>query len=285
MAQYRISVDLAGISAAARSAITAEVFPLLNQAVRAVAQQTQINWMEAVHRAKLWSGEKDLYAGSIQMQMTGPFSAVVWTDYKHATEIETGRPARDLKKYLDTSAKVRRTKDGRRFLVIPFRHNTPGNAAHARPMPKSVHKLAEQMTSSRTVGQGQRPSGEMVSLHPKWGMRTLKKQQPFASDPRTRSALLVNRNVYAWGDKLDLTGVRGMRKETKARYQGMVRFDTTTPGGKRSSQYLTFRIMMDGQKGWIVPPQPGQFIAQKVVQEMQPLAEKAFGEAMKRTLG
>jgi hypothetical protein len=34
-----------------------------------------------------------------------------------------------------------------------------------------------------------------------------------------------------------------------------------------------------------VPAQPGQHIAQKVATEMQPLAEEAFGEALKRSGG
>ena len=42
--------------------IDAAVFPLLNQAVRAVAQQTAINWQKKVYAGKMWSGEKDAYA-------------------------------------------------------------------------------------------------------------------------------------------------------------------------------------------------------------------------------
>ncbi|CAE6512590.1 hypothetical protein NMYAN_40141 [Nitrosomonas nitrosa] len=34
--------------AASKGIITAEIFPLLNQAVHAVAQQTRIDWLESV---------------------------------------------------------------------------------------------------------------------------------------------------------------------------------------------------------------------------------------------
>jgi hypothetical protein len=93
------------------------------------------------HGGKVSTGEKEPYMASIAMQMTRPFSAVVSTDYKYADEIETGRPAKDLKQMLNTSPKVRRTKDGRRFLVIPMRHNTPGNGALAPSMPKAVYQM------------------------------------------------------------------------------------------------------------------------------------------------
>lgn len=282
MAEFKISVDMSGVAAGA-NILNQQVMPLLNQAVRAVAQQTQINWMESVQRAKLWSGEKDAYSASITWQMTGPFSAVVSSNYRYAEEIETGRPPRDLKRMLDTSMKVRRTKDGRRFLVIPFRHNTPGNDAHAPAMPESVYALASQLSPSKIVGQAKRASGEVTSLHPTWGMRTLKKQTPFASHAPSKSTYLVARNVYQWGNKLPAFALANKAEERK--YGNMYRFDSRTPGGKRYSTYLTFRIMMEGSPGWIVPAKPGLFLAKKVADQMQPLAEQVFGEAMKRTLG
>lgn len=282
MAEFKISVDLTNVLSAV-PVINAQVFPLLNQAVRAVAQQTQVNWMESIHRAKLWSGERDAYAKTVQWQMTGDFSATVSSDYKYAEDIETGRPPRDLKKMLDTSSKVRRTKDGRRFLIIPFRHNTPGNDALSASMPTSVYALASQMKPSRVTGQSQRPSGEVTSLHPTWGMRTLKKQTQFLSNPKTKSAFLVPRNQYKWGDKLPAFAM-GNAADAK-KYGNMYKFDTSTPGGKKSSSYLTFRVMMEGSAGWIVPAQPGLYLAKKTADEMQPLAEMAFQEAVKRTLG
>ena len=42
---------------------------------------------------------------------------------------------------------------------------------------------------------------------------------------------------------------------------------------------------MEGSSGWIVPAQPGLHLAQQVAEEMQPLADAAFSEAIKRDLG
>lgn len=268
MTEFSISVDLSGVIAAHQQVINREVLPLLNQAVRAVAEQTRANWIEAVQRAKLWSGEKDAYTQTIRYQMTGDFSAVVWSDYRHAEAIETGRPARDLKKMLDTSMKVRATKDGKRYLIIPFRHNTPGNEVHARAMPPDVHAQAKDLAPSRVVGQTRRESGTG------------------AYDVKTRKRLTVNQNVYSWGDRLPEGMAPKLHQRHKtAPYAGMYRFDARTPGGNRYSTYMTFRTMMEGSSGWIVPAQPGLYLAKQVADEMRPLAERAFQEAVKRTLG
>jgi hypothetical protein len=281
MAEFKISVTLPSVMNA-RPEISGKLLPLVSQAVNVIAQQTVIDWQKAVYRAKLWSGEKDPYIQSIQMRMTGAFSAIVWSDYKYAEEIETGRPPRDLKQMLNTSTKVRRTKDGRRFLVIPFQHNTPGNDALAPAMPTSVYELASQMASSSIVGQSKRPSGEVTSISP-MGMRVLKKQTPFMSNTATKSAFLISQNKYQWGGKLP--GFALANKDQESKYGNMYRFDTKTPGGKSHSTFLTFRIMIEGSQGWIIPASPGLYLAKKVSEEMQPLAEMAFAEAMKKTLG
>jgi hypothetical protein len=43
--------------------------------------------------------------------------------------------------------------------------------------------------------------------------------------------------------------------------------------------------MSEKSKGWIIAPQPGQHIAQKVADDMRPKAEAAISEAIRRTMG
>lgn len=279
MAEFKISVDLSQVMNAV-PIINRQVFPLVHQTVKAIAKQTQANWMKAVYRAKLWSGEKDAYATSIAWQMTGDFSAVVQTDYKNADEIETGRPPYDLKQMLNTSPKVRRTKDGRRFMIIPFRQNTTGYDALTSSMPQDVYDAGSTLKASSIVGQAKRMSGEMTSMHPVWGTRALKKQTPFASNIKTRGPMLVNKSIYKWGGKLDTSGMTGLSDAQKKRYNGMVRMEGSTPGGGRYSQFMTFRVMMEGSAGWIIPAKPGLYLAKKVADKMQPRAEKTINEAV-----
>lgn len=264
MAEFRIRLQLDGLPAV-RAAIYQQVFPLLTEAVGAVAQQTAVNWQTAVQNARLWVGEKDAYAASIQVKMTGAFSALVWTDYRYAEEIENGRPARDLKKMLDTSAKVRRGKKGQRYLIIPFRHNTPVQNATGPSMPDHVYKAARKLEPSSVTGMTTRVSGLQ------------------AMDIKTREFLTVPQRVYKWGGRLP-PGMMGPNPRGKAdRFAGMVRFQE--PGKKpRYSQYLTFRVMSENSKGWVIPPRPGQNIAKGVVADMQPVAEEIFREAVRRSL-
>ena len=286
MSQIRYSITLtAGAAMNLSAGINAKVLPLLHQAVRAVAAATAQRWQEEVLKAKLWQGERDAYAKSITWNMTGDFSAMVESDYEHAQAIETGRPARDMKKMLDTSLKVRRTESGKRFLVIPLRHGTPGS--NSNPMPASIAKLAKAMQPSKVVGTGQRPSGQVTVLSPTAGMKPAARQTPYLSNQKTQQASTVAARNYAWGGRLTAAALKqaGVSTDVAKRYKGMVRMEASTPGGGKSSTYLTFRIMMEGQTGkWIAKAQPGLNIVQKVAQEMQPKAQVAFAEAVKRTI-
>ena len=260
-----LKVDLSDVMAQARGIINAEIMPRLAQAVSAVAQQGMIDWKESVTRAKLWTGEKVPYADSITWKMTGDFSAVIETEYKLASEIENGRPAYDMKRMLDTSLKVRTTKSGKRYLIIPFRHNTPGNSATGPAMPKAVYDLARKLAPSRVTGMGKRASGLDVY------------------DIKTRKAMTVPQRKYAWGDRLRAPTTMPKLAQ-RSKYEGMYRFETSS-GGSTSSSYMTFRVMMEGSPKWIVAARPGLFLAKGVVDRLGPLANQAFAQAVKLDLG
>lgn len=263
----KVSVDLSGVLQA-RPVVDAQILPLLHQAVGAVAQATNNQWKEAVFRAPLWEGERDAYVQSISWRWTGDFSAEVEATYRYAEEIETGRPERDLKRMLDSSTKVRMSKQGKRYLIIPFRHNIPGAEARGRPMADHVYEQAKMLTASRITGQTKRPSGTG------------------AFDRQTRQRLTVNQNLYKWGDRLPAGLVRKLRSHHKTDpAAGMVRFSAPSGRSTNYSTYMTFRVMHEDSTGWIVQARPGLNIAKGVVEQIQPKAEAAFGEAIKRELG
>ena len=284
--KFEISIDLGDV-ASATAAVNKEVFPLLHQVVAAVAAKTAENWKSAVYDQKgLWMGERDKYAQSISWNMTGDFTALVQSTYSQAQPIEQGRPGRDLKKMLDTSPKVRRSESsGKRFLAIPLRHNTPGNTAHAQSMPTSVHTMAKMLIKSRIESMGQRPSGEITRLSPKTGMSVSAKQTPFASSIGTKGDMMTASRNYVWGARLSgkTLAAAGLSQQDQRIYAGLVRMNTGTPGAN-SSAYMTFRIMMEGQNGWVTQAEPARNIAQKVVEQMRPLALAAAQEAMKQSI-
>lgn len=248
---YKISFDI-GTRLQIMDIVNRQTLPLMNQAVRGIAAATAAKWQQAVDSASLWEGEKKPYMASISWEMTGDFSAYVSSDYKYAQDIETGRPSRDLKKMLDTSDKVRMSKKGLRYLIIPFRHNAAGSSASSA-MPAHVYAQARALSASSIVGQGTRVSG-----HGAWSTKT-------------KAPVTVNQSKYLWGGRLDASAGR--------HHAGMVRFNTSTDGAK-SSAYLTFRVMVEGSSGWITKPKAGLFLAKNTAEAMQPLATTAFEKAI-----
>lgn len=271
MSQYRLSVDLSELLGA-NAGIAQAVFPLVGQAVRAVAEEGAFRWKQAVMHAKLWpEGEKTPYAESIKWQMVGPMSAEITTDFKLAGEIETGRPAKDLKRMLQTSKKTRAVQSGPhaglRYLIIPFRHNTPtesGVGAYAPQMPPAIYAKARMLQASRVLPPGSKKPAQRLSA----------------------SGHMVAQHSYSWGGRLP-AGLAPKLQPHHATdpYAGMVRFDTSTPakgGGKptRSSAYLTFRVMGEWSAGWVIKPRPGLFLAKGVADALQPVLEDAVGQAV-----
>ena len=270
MPSYKVTFDL-GPLLDANQAIMQAVFPMLGQAVRAVAEEGAYRWKSAVMKARLWpDGEKMPYANSIQWHMNGVASAEISAAFPLAQEIETGRPAKDLKRMLQTSKKTRQFKDGTRYLIIPFRHNIPspsGEGALARQMPAHVYSAAYSLTASRLLPPG--------SVNP--AMR------------KSASGHLVAQHSYQWGGRLPagLTPKLNPHHKTDI-HAGMVRFDTSTPGkfgekAAHSSSYLTFRVMSEKSSGWIVGARPGLYLAKKVADDLQPYLEFKLGKAV--TLG
>jgi hypothetical protein len=279
MAEYSISLQLPSVDQLVR-VINGATFPLAAKAVAAIANETAFRWKERVAAARLWSGEKTPYIQSIKVRVLDDLNMEVYSDYKYAEDIETGRPPRDLKLMLNTSTKTRVSQKGRRYLVIPLRHNTPGNDAHAPAMPTSVYELAKEMIPTEVTGMGERYSGEETFLSPTSGMTHSGTNPNFLSNPATKGPYMVPKASYSWGGKLAMSQLKaaGMSKQDQRIYAGMVRMKESTGG----SAYLTFRVMAEGSPGWVTKPVPGKFIAQKVAQGMQPLATAAIGEAMRR---
>lgn len=269
MASYGVSVDLTEVLSAHYSLVQ-QLYPMLSQAVEFTASDGAYRWKDKVFKSRLWEGEKNAYVESIQWKMNSPFEAVIWTDYDKAAEIEGGRPARDLKRMLQTSKKTRMVKQGERagmrYLIIPFRHNIPtpsGEGALAPQMPPHVYAKAKPLKASSVLPPGTKKPGTRLSA----------------------SGHLVPQNSYSWGERLPHGLVPKLKDHHSTDiYAGMVRFNTTPDGGRaKRSSYLTFRIMGEWSSGWIIEAKPGLELAKKVADELQPVLETNIGQAI--TLG
>lgn len=194
------------------------------------------------------------------------FQAAVINRLPYAKYIENGTGQYDLKNMLKTSDKVRVSKkDGKRYLIIPFRHGAPGSVEFT-PMPKAVHQGAVDLEISRKRGAYMAPSQQ-----------------------QNAAGVMVRRYLYRWGGRLSeqtltQSGVMGDKRQNwkSSKYEGMVRFprDSGTPGGK----YLTFRVMKEDEKGWIKPPVPGQHLAAKTQQAAKFVVSRAIRQGFEKDI-
>lgn len=259
---YKVTITLDNLPHIA-DVIEGQMMARISHGVGKAARDIAGKWREAVRQAPgIWQPERDAYYLSIDWRWldTARTSAVVETTLPLADEIENGRPAKDLKRMLDSSPKVRQGKKGR-YLIIPFRHNTPKATALAPAMPRGVYAQAKRLAPSTIIGDGTRVSGTG------------------AMDVKTRQYLTVPQQKYAWGGSLP-AGLAPKLKPSHAAdpYAGMKRFDTTT-GKAKSSAYLTFRVMSEHSAGWIVPAKPGLHLARDIAREVNKAVEDGIKEA------
>ena len=183
----------------------------------------------------------------------------------YAEAIEKGSPQRDLHRILSSSLRVRVSKKGLRYLIIPFRWGTPGTVTMGHSMPQAVHDWWQAgRTTSAVTGLFRRPSGTG------------------AYDIATRELVTVPAWRYRWGDRLgtaDLHAMGASAQQTK-RMAGMVNFrKPAAVGGKAHSQYVTFRTMVEGSPGWISPAQRGEWPAKLTAEKLTPTAEQVIRAA------
>lgn len=268
MPAYSIAVDLSDLIPP-NAPLNAETFPALAAAVQRMGMFAHERWLDYAMGKPLPSGlvvrnRTGEYARSIRTRETGPFSVDVFSELPYARLIEEGTPSHDMKKMLNSSLKVRLTKDGKRYLIIPFFHDRHSG------MPDDVKDFFAGKKTTHITGTFRRQSGTG------------------AYDIKTRKLITVPGWRYAWGDRLgkrDLAqmGIHGLRAR---RLEGIYKFQN--PGGAAGggapkgshTQYISFRKMVEGSKGWIAKAQPGKYPARTVANEVRPLAVELFRAAL-----
>jgi len=186
----------------------------------------------------------------------------------HAYWLENGYDSFDMKKMLESSIKVRINKNGKRYLIIPFRHGNPDSTTF-KAMPEEIYEKAKTLKQSKIIGtykegvvQGAKSFGEAETM-------------------RVNNPDRIKRNLYRWGGKLETGG------DTYKIYDGMVRFDSNpntargilakvtskfihnSNNNKPYSTYLTFRVMSEDSTGWIHPAQKPMNILGETMQRVE----------------
>lgn len=275
-AKFRIGIDISDLIPAG-AAVTRDVFPHLAFAVEKITQRAQEIWRgyasgEPMPGGLVIRARSGAYMRSIQVRSTGDFSGEVFSELPYAHTLEDGSGPRDLKTMLNTSLKTRVSARGKRYLIIPFRHGTPGSTSFSGAMTNAVHELWRGLRSSRIRTSREEPN--MLGVH----------------NIHTRQPMMVTRRAYRWGDRLTANQLRaaGARGRALRQQTGMVHMRNPTAGGGHG-QYLTFRVMSEDSTGWISKGTKAYRPAQHAAERLRPVAEDAFrravGEDVKRYLG
>ena len=231
--------------------------PHTGAAVRAAAELVQQAWLAAAEAAPMREHLRAAYVGGLTTPQSlvhplngDPLQAMVVNVAPEATWVEQGRPAVHLPSVINWSRSraARRSKAGRYYLIIPFRHTAARRqsqggqlraAVQRQMMPWAVYRRARRLQPGERL-----PSGTP-------GM------QPYV--PR------YARNVRPGFQHAE-------------RQAGMIR----TSGTGRGSTYLTFRTMTPDSPGWWLPPQPGIHLAPQVQQATAAQVQALVAEGVRR---
>ena len=172
--------------------------------------------------------------------------------------VERGWSGGDMRRWMLSSPRAKRSKDGKRYATIPFRHGTPttGGRNVGPVMPGPIHEVAKKLapTISRPgQGVGGGPGRTTVwgqRLHP--GMKM-----------KDQARAILERKEKPW--------------HTTSIYMGMVRKAQPTRGGKlQTSGFQTFRTISEHTnepgKHWVHPGIRPRGLARQVERHMATLA-------------
>lgn len=268
MTEFRVKIEVAHILPP-QLEMSEALFPNLSYAVQRMAQAAQNIWQGYASGKEIPPGGKPLhtrtgtYLRSIQLEQEGAFAWAVYSDAPYADAIENGAGEFDMHRWLDTSHKTRISSKGKRYLIIPFRWNTPDHdATTPNVMPGHIHGLWSMgLMASHVTDQRMYTVGHSLDGRP----------------------LTVTRRKYIWGDRLSarLIAATGATGAKARNMRGMVNMRVPgARGGAAHSQYLTFRVLSEGSSGWIIPPRPGYHLAQHTSERIRSLSAQAFGKAV-----
>jgi hypothetical protein len=250
------------------------IFPNCLSAIKGLALAAQERWIayaggETLPDGKRINNVSGTYAASIKITLEPPNGTdliryVIFSDDPKAGDLEHGSEPWDMKSMLYTSHKVRQSKKGTRYLIIPFRWGKPGTlgvgAYVGREMPKPV--------SSFWASRGRQSS-----------MITGQYQQKSLQDDSTN----VTRRSYQWGDRLTAKDISnlGLDPSTGAgrNMVGMVRM-RNPDNARLGSQHMTFRTMSENSTGWKHPGTEARNVASAVANFIESTYEQIMRTAL-----
>ena len=254
-------------------------------AVEEAGKMIQQEWLNMADQS--FAHPSGAYARGIEEGMIYPFgkdrlSVAVINQSPHAKYVEEGTSPYDMKQMLLTSNQVRISKEGKRYMIIPMKHQTPGNEATGPAMPRSVYNIAKNLVATQTVGSYKTPSIQTRGLSLKEKVLFGQTNKPLAVS--ASGAPMAVRSSYLWGGKVAGMGDLGRRTQLNAglRIPGAEKqpVDYTWKSSPYENmykmaqaghtQYITFRTMSEVSPGWIRPGMPAMRIAAQTAERVTP---------------
>lgn len=221
-----------------KNAVRSATIDLVQRTWIEYAQGAYVSYSGGTFRVNTVTGE---YVRSIQegLRFLDNMTGEVFTTSPHASLIEDGQDAHDMKPGLLASPKAHTNKDGKRWITVPFRHGIPGTTG-MQAMPKNVYQQAQKLGFSRRNN----------------ALRAF-----FTGDK------------YTWNDRLSKQS-QGQRSHggdhpgagytwSTGQYSGMVRM-----GQAKQTQYLTFRRVSENSdpRSWQHPGTKPKPIREAVIE-------------------
>lgn len=265
----------------ALSALGANKLPNTANAVRQATEAVQQRWIDiSLNAFKKPTGGYILGIGDglIYPHENDVYKGAVFNNARHASAIEYGRQPYNMKQALFTSPKVKISKKGKRYLIIPFRHGVPRAggkpSATLQTMPENIYQRAKNLPFTVRTGSSIR---NKVT-------RNIYANPPSSAGRLTGVGNQGRRSQIAVRNPKDLTKfIRRMNPYTwkSSPYENMIKVPRDTTG---HGYYMTFRIMHEDSKGWIHPGTPPMKLAEKTTYEMNQVVKLIIGEGFKTDL-
>lgn len=199
----------------------------------------------------------------------------------HASIVEEGHGAFHLPSVINWGAgggRIKRSKDGRAYLHIPFKHGahvSPEEAAEKgytraqikRMMPAEIHREAKKLANiiRRHEGPIHSQGGQFIAAD---RYRTEGRGRSRLDRRHTRPGDVVGGVVEHRGATTVGKSPEGFALVNPAwkssKYHGL--FKSGPPGHE---QYMTIRTMTQDSHGWNIPAQKGHFLAKHVAAALQ----------------
>lgn len=229
--------------------------------VRALGASARSRWVELA-QDELRSSSRDYVQGisqpivaddgrSVRLELTGQVPNMV----------EQGWASHDLRDTVLGGPATKVSKDGYRYVRIPFRHGTPGTGGRnvGKPMPRAVHQAAKALAPTLREGLG-RPGARSI-LEPQ--ASTAHRLQPGMAGASKQVEKILRKREQEW--------------HKSSVYSGMMR-EVAAYAKTQQNKFMTFRTISDkpgtDPRSWMHPGIKARNLAEKVRDHVRQVADE-----------